>query len=121
MAERSILSFFSSEGQANQAKEELAQLGYEVVQVDRVSRYPSSDLSDDLYNPLSGQISSVSNLVLGNALLDDAAILAGSDPSVSGMSAESVAGRYPYILTVVTDSDQIEQAVEVIKRHGGYV
>lgn len=121
MAERNILSYFSSSGQAQKAEAELRQLGYETVQVDRIHRYPIGQLDDDLYNPLSGQVSSLTNQVLGTRLSDDAAILAASDPSVSGMSANEMPGRYPFILTVVTGGKQVEQAVQIIKKHGGFV
>lgn len=121
MTERNILSYFASSSQAEKAEAELRRLGYDIVQVDRINRYPTGQLGDTLYNPMSGQISSLTNLVLGTSLPDDAAILAGSDPSVSGMSANDMPGRYPFILTVVTENEQVEQAVQVIKQHGGYV
>ncbi len=121
MAERNILSYFSSSNQAQRAEAELKQLGYEVVQIDRIHRYPVGPLDDDLYNPLSGQVSSLTNQVLGTRLSDDAAILAASDPSVSGMSGDEMPGRYPFILTVVTGGKQVEQAVSIIKKHGGFV
>jgi len=121
MGERSILSYFPSSRQANQAKQALVQLGYDVVQVDRISRYPEARLDEQGYNPLAAQIASQSNLVLDTAWPDDAALLASSDPSVSGMSGDGVPGKYPFILTVVTDNEAVEQAVEVIKKYGGSV
>ncbi|NLW16781.1 MAG: hypothetical protein GX033_03895 [Firmicutes bacterium] len=69
MGERNILSYFQSSTQARKAAAELKQLGCEVVQVDRIHRYPTGRLDNDLHNPLSGEISSLSNLVLGKGCL----------------------------------------------------
>lgn len=121
MGERSILSYFSSSSQARKDEAERKQLGYEVVQVDRVNRYPTERLDNGLHNPLSGEIGSLSGLVLGTSMTDDAGILAASHPSVSGMSAAETPGRSPFILTVVTESEQVGQAVEIIKKYGGFV
>lgn len=120
MGERSILSYFPSSGKAQDAKAELEQLGYQDMQIDRISRYPS-DLRDSLNSPLSGDISSLTNLTQSTAAYDDAAVLMSSDPAVSGMSSEQIAGRHPFILTVVTDDEHVETAVQIIKKHGGYV
>ncbi len=107
MGERNILSYFQSSTQARKAAAELKQLGCEVVQVDRIHRYPTGRLDNDLHNPLSGEISSLSNLVLGTRMSDAARVLAASDPSVSGMSAGEAAGHYPFILTAIADSGGI--------------
>ncbi len=120
MGERSILSYFPSSGKAQEAKSELEELGFEELQIDRISRYPS-DLRDSMHNAMTGEISSLTNLTQSTAAYDDAAILMSSDPAVSGMSSEEIAGRHPFILTVVTDDEHVETAVQVIKKHGGYV
>lgn len=65
MGERNILSYFPSFDSANRVKEELHNLGFEIVQVDRLGRMPQ----DGLNNPLTGQISSLTNLTLARACL----------------------------------------------------
>ena len=120
MKERSILSYFPSSQKAKDAQTELKAMGVEVAQVDRISRYPT-DIGDDLYNPLAGEISSLTNLTQNTAVSDDAAVLMSSDPAVSGMSAEDTVGGRPFILTAVTTEEQLEKAVQVIKKHGGLV
>lgn len=121
MSERSILSYFSTSREAMAARDELLALGYQVAQVDQFGHVPGAELSDELYNPMAGEISSNSNLVEGTALDDDSAELLGADPAVSGMAGtDHVRGR-SFILTVVTDDEQVERAVQVIKRHQGYV
>lgn len=121
MGERSILSYFSNSNQANEAKDELLSMGYEVVQIDQFGHVPGSELTEELYNPMAGEISSNTNLVEGAALEDDSAQLLISDPAVSGMAGtDHVKGR-SFILTVVTDDDRVGQAVQVIKKYRGYV
>lgn len=117
MGERNILSYFPSFDSANRVKEELHNIGFEIVQVDRLGRMPQ----DGLNNPLTGQISSLTNLTLGTSMFDDAAILLATDPDVSGLASEDIPGRFPFIVTVVADAARAEQALQVIRKHGGYV
>lgn len=121
MAERSILSYFATSRQALGAEKILKELGYKTLQIDRVSSYPTGLPDPTMHNPVSGQIRSQSNLVLGAELGDDAALLASADPSVSGMSANYMPGNYSFLLTVVTEDERVKQAVAVIKKHGGFV
>jgi len=50
-------------------------------------------------------------------------ILLGADPSVSGYTNENygAAGGRAFLLTLVTSSDLVDQAAEIIKQHGGTV
>lgn len=121
ISERSILSYFETSAEAKAAEQELREQGIEVVQVDQFGHVPGSELTEELHNPMTGEVQSNAGLVLGAALDDDSARLLGSDPAVSGMAGtDHVRGR-SFILTVVTDEEHVEQAVQAIKRHKGYV
>lgn len=124
--ERSILSYFGSSVEAQKAAEELKRAGYNTVSVDRISRY-GVELDADYNNPLN-RATTLTGLALystgiGDNLTDSERILLAADPSVSGVGNYSygAAGGHSYILTLVTDEEKVEPAVEIIKRHGGTV
>lgn len=121
ISERSVLSYFETSSEAMSARNELIDLGIEVVQVDQFGHVPGSELTEELHNPMTGEYTSNASLVEGSALDDDSARLLGSDPAVSGMAGtDHVRGR-SFILTAVTDDEHVDQAVQVIKKHKGYV
>jgi len=111
ISERSILSYFETSAEAKAAEHELRQFGH----------VPGSELSEEVHNPMTGEVQSNAGLVLGSALDDDSARLLGSDPAVSGLAGtDHVRGR-SFILTVVTDDKHVDRAVQVIKKHNGFV
>ncbi len=121
ISERSILSYFETSVEAKAAENELREQGISVVQVDQFGHVPGSELSEEMHNPMTGEPQSNAGLVLGSALDDDSARLLGSDPAVSGLAGtDHVRGR-SFILTVVTDDTHVDQAVQVIKKHNGFV
>lgn len=119
MGERSILSYFKSSNEALAARDELLALGVEVAQVDRIGRF-ATDIGDTIRNPTTGDITSQANMILNTDARDDTAILLSADPSVSGMSGDMIDG-FSFILTAITDDEHVDQAVQVIKQHKGYV
>ena len=119
MGERSILSYFKSSNDAQAARDQLLALGVEVAQIDRVGRF-GSETGDVIRNPTTGDITSQANMILNTDARDDTAILLSADPSVSGLSGEMVDG-YSFLLTAITDDEHVDQAVQVIKSHKGYV
>ncbi|MGI6358756.1 MAG: hypothetical protein ACOX2K_08725 [Bacillota bacterium] len=121
MGERNIISYFSSAEDAIKAKEQLLEMGIEVVQIDQFGHVPGSELSDELHNPMTGEIASNAGLVEGAMLDDDSGVLLGSDPAVSGMAGTARVRGYSFILTAVTDDQQISEAVRVLKQHNGLV
>lgn len=121
ISERSILSYFETSAEAKAAEHELREQGIQVVQVDQFGHVPGSELSEEVHNPMTGEVQSNAGLVLGSALDDDSARLLGSDPAVSGLAGtDHVRGR-SFILTVVTDDKHVDRAVRVIKKHNGFV
>lgn len=125
--ERSILAYFPSSDTASAAKAELLEAGYQIVQVDRVSRF-GVNTDRQLNNPVAGQADTGTGLTLFSADTDqyannDARVLMGADPSNSGMAAHDygVAGGHAFMVTVVTQNDHVDQAVKILESHDGLV
>ncbi|NPV27078.1 MAG: hypothetical protein HPY81_06435 [Firmicutes bacterium] len=124
--ERSILAYFPSDTAANEVANTLKNMGIETVQVDWVSRY--GVVNDTEYNsPITGQTNTLTGLALYSADTDlranqDARILLGADPSVSGMSARSYgqAGGRAFMVTVVTTEDRLPEVIRVMRENGGF-
>ncbi|MCL6637899.1 MAG: hypothetical protein K6T26_08120 [Alicyclobacillus sp.] len=121
MSERTILSSFLSEADAQQAAERIQALGVNVTQVDELHAFSGSPPPRRAF-PISGKIAGLSSLTLNTVPLSrDASILLAADPSASGMAdgADRVTGRN-WLLTVVCPEELVDQAVAIIRESGGY-
>lgn len=125
--EHAILAYFESSNNAEKAGKTLINAGYEVVQLDRISKY-GVELDKERNYPVAGRAETITGPTLYSTdthrLTDtDARVLMSADPSVSGMAANDydVAGEGPFLLTVVTDQEHTEKAVEIIKRYNGKI
>lgn len=124
--ERSILAYFPSSTKAQAAVEALKSAGISEVQMDRVSRYGVT-LNRDINNPIAGQADTLTGLTLFSSDEDqyannDARILMSADPSVYSMgdSSYGVAGGKSFLVTVVTDEANLDQAVNILKDKDAY-
>ncbi len=121
--ERSILATFPSSTKAKAAVDALKAAGFEQVQLDVVSKYPSAP--DEYYNnPIAGQAVSLSSLTLNseNASSGDAGPLMAADTSANGLSSgDDMVGFDSFLVTVVTSEDKLGDAVSIIKGYGGEV
>lgn len=125
--EHSIIATFPNGKTAQTAKEALLAAGINKVQVDRIGRFGVNE--DAQYNnPLASQASSQTELVLRSsdadqAIVNSARVLLASDPSVSGYAVENedAPGKSNFLLTVVTNNSQLNQALKIIKVHHGEV
>ncbi len=124
--EQSILAYFPSSTKAMDAAEALKAVGISEVQVDRISRYGVTN-DRKINNPVQGQADTQTGITLFSADTDqyannDARILMGADPSVSGMAAHNygVAGGKAFLVTVVTTTDRLDQAVKLLKDKNAY-
>lgn len=123
--ERSILSYFPSSNKAQEAAKVLQDSGIGEVQIDRVSRY-GAEIDAHYNNPINR-----AQTVTGPTLYsedkqdmdDNTRVLLAADPSASGYGAEDygVAGGRAFLVTVVTNEEKLDQAVDIIKQHGGEV
>lgn len=124
--ERSVLAYFPSTESAQRAAGELKSMGYNTVQVDRISRYGVENNSA-INSAISGTESLSSLTIFSSDAADfsdiNDRILRGSDPSVSGYgdAGYGVAGGKAFLVTVVTDQEGGDQAVRILEKHGGKI
>jgi len=121
MSERTVLSSFYSQSDAEAAAIQIHELGVETVQVDELHRYPTHSVSRPLYT-ISGDIPSLASLTLHSTPYSrDAAVLLATDPSASGMAdgRDNITGRN-FLLTVVCPENDVESVVSIIKSTNGY-
>lgn len=119
--EQSILASFSSGPDAESCLTALKQAGYPEAQMDRVG---NSGYKPDVYElrpAIAGKESSLANVTLDPAQLDDnSRILLAATPDASGMSGGS-SDIKPFLVTVLTSKDRVQDAVDIIQQHGGRV
>lgn len=124
--ERSVLSYFPSSDQAQKAVEALKSEGVGEVQLDRVSRY-GVEIDEHYNNPVNrAETITGPTLYSSNNRLEQSAdtrVLLGADPSVSGYGAEDygTAGGRAFMVTVVTNEEQLDKTVDIIRQYGGKV
>lgn len=125
--EHSIFGYFPSSTKAQKAADELQQAnlvpGEGYMQIDRVSRH--AVVNDSEYNNPINNAATLHGLThysdsdgLDNDL--NPLLAANDSESGSGVYDDNFAGR-SFMLTLVTQNDNIEKAVEIMKSHGAYV
>lgn len=122
MSQRNILAAFSSFEKAKDAEKALNEAGFTDTQVDRISPYPGEG-PQEVQNPISGQIDSLSDLTLA-ADTDNrsAGILNAASEDASGLSDGNPFDKEQNILlTVVTDDQHIATAKQMIQQYGGEI
>ncbi len=124
--ERSLLAYFPSSESARKAAEELKSMGYDTVQVDRISRY-GAEADDEVNYPPAGRAESGSGLTLFSAGAGDPGagerMLHAADPSVGGYGDTDygLAGGRAFLVTVVTDGGNYGQVAGILEKHGGKI
>lgn len=119
--ERSILAGFFQRTDAEAALDELRQAGFTECQLDRVSEFGVEGGADTRRPAMAGGASSQSAQILHGHEADwddDAAQLLAAMPAVSGMAGE-VRQEAPFLVTVVTNEDRVEEALQLIRRNRG--
>lgn len=125
--EHSILAYFPSSTKAEQAMQELQKAGLVpgegYMQIDRVSQFGVTNDSD--YNsPINNAITNHGPTLYSNSegVDDGANPLLAAMPSASGMAGSNPwTGGAAFLVTLVTNSNQVEQAVAIMKANGGNV
>ncbi|MEN6350556.1 MAG: hypothetical protein ABFD08_14320 [Syntrophomonas sp.] len=117
--EKSILAYFRSDTQANQALNILKEKGYDEAQLDWVSNYSNSRGN----NTNGPSAATLSTLVFGNSVYDGSpSPLLAADPDVSGMEDhQDFPASAAYLLTVVTSEDKVQEALQILREHGANV
>lgn len=118
---RSILAGFHSAEAAEGAAAELRRMGFESVQVERVSLHPGESL-EGRRQPLTGRIQSLASLTLGVDVDDpDRGAALAADPAASGLASGPLAQQWPYLLAAVVPEREAPRAAAVVRRHGGHL
>jgi N-acetylmuramoyl-L-alanine amidase len=127
MTEKGILAYFNDPAQAEGIAAKLKALRAIDVRVDRFSRYPGAEATEQIFDPSTGNIRSLATLTQDAALGNrDSGILIAADPAASGYSdgASGMEGGVTgkdILLTAVVDESMHQQALRVIQEGGGDV
>lgn len=124
--EHSILAYFPSSNAATEAVKTLEKAGFSEIQLDRVSRYGVNN-DTEYNNPIAGQAETLTGLTLFSGDTDrfdnnDARTLLGADPSVEGYAPPGygTAGGKAFLVTVVTNEEELDNATSILKDKGAY-
>jgi hypothetical protein len=124
MAERSILAYFNSPDQAEEALSKLKSLRLIESSIDRIDGYPGDGI-DHIDNPITSDFPGLGYLTLGGDFSDrDAAILSAASVSASGMSSGGTENRVTgrdILLTVVLQEEDYEQAMQAVRDAGALI
>lgn len=135
--EKSILAYFPSSNQAQNAAEEMCRAGLvpdsASVQVDRISRYGVNN--DSEYNSPINNATTLSGPTIYSSSASRATesspsgIEGGADPLLAASDSASglgnpdadTAGGSAFMVTLVTSEENVARAVEIIKSNSGRV
>lgn len=120
--ERSILATFESWPAAEEAKQALLASGFETVQLDRTGD-GGYDVEVNSSRPVFGDVTS-QTAVLYDApatrlLGDDVRRVRAAFPEVSGMAGDLTARGHGVLLTAVVSEERLQEALGIIRQHGG--
>ncbi len=123
--EHSILATFPTSNKARAAMRSLHEAGIRNIQLDRISRFREEN-NTHYNNPVAGQAVSLTGLTAQSAGAigdQDTGVLVSADPTASGvgMAYYGVAGGQGFMLTVVTNTQKLNQALKLIRENGGQV
>lgn len=125
--ERSILSYFPSSTKAEQAFQQLQEAGIPIdegsMAIDRISRYDMR-INNEINSPINNAISLSGPTLYSSSAGEDGPdpLLAASD-SASGIGNPDAgaAGGSAFLLTIVTEENNVEEAIKIIKENDGKV
>lgn len=121
MAEKNILAYFKTLDQAEQVANQMKSMGISDVQIDQIHQY-TEGTADQLMNPVTGHIGSLSDLTIGD-ISGEVGPLTAADTSASGMSnggGSFVTGR-DVLLAAIVDEAQFESLRDQIRSNGGLI
>lgn len=117
--ERSILAGFFQRTDAQAAMAELKQAGFAECQLDRISE-TGFETGADTRRIGTGGSSQTGPILYGHegTLNDDIRPLLAAMPAVSGMAGE-VDQTAPFLITIVTNDQRVEEALTIVRRNRG--
>ena len=123
--EQTLIARFPSSTKAEKARQDLASIGVTDTDIKRNSKFGTTT-NQEINNVLSQQAETLTGLTLfsantPNSVNNDARVLMGADPSVSGMSAKGygMAGGHGFTLIAFAPEDKVDQVKEIITQCGG--
>lgn len=123
MSERTLMAYFKTPWEAQQAVEKLKSLRLIEHSIDRFDGYPGEGAQhlDKIENPLSADFPGLGYLTLGGNFIPDAGILAAVSVSASGYSSGGADNRVngrDILLTAVVDEDDYDEAQQIVQDSG---
>lgn len=120
--EHTLMATFESGPQAEEALEALKVAGYSEVQMDRIGKFGRKPDVNEERPAIAGKETSLANATLSPDAIDgNTRILLAATPEASGMSAPGGPDVPPFLVTIVTSNDRVQQAVDIIHKHHGRV
>jgi len=111
--ERSILAYFTSQESASSAAAQLKALGYNDTQLNKISNYTRMGT-----NAVPHSLSTLTSAGDNPEHYRSYGPLLAASPIVSGL-ANNDASYYSYMVTVVSNDSQINQALSLLREYGG--
>ncbi len=124
MAERTVMAYFNTPEQAEQALEKLKSLRLADYAIDRFDGYAGTGINhlDKIENPITGNFPGLGYLTLGGDFdSHEASVLASASVSASGYSSggpdNRVTGR-DILLTAIVEEVDYEKALTIVQDAG---
>ncbi|MFZ5649572.1 MAG: hypothetical protein ACOY4I_01790 [Bacillota bacterium] len=103
--ERSVLAYFPSSSGAGKAAEELREIGYDIVHVERISHYGAGN--EEAGGAAVGRMTMFSS---------------EDDPAESiNMGMTGAEGEKAFLVTVLTGEGNAGQVTGILEKHGGRI
>lgn len=123
MAERTLMAYFKTPGDAEKAVERLRSLRLAEHAIDRFDGYPGEGVQhlDKIEYPLSADFPGLGYLTLGGDFNPDSGVLAAASVSASGYSSGGSDNRMTgrdILLTAIVDEGDYDQALRIVQDAG---
>lgn len=114
--EKSILAYFAHRDSAQQAMEELKQMGITEVRLDQTTGF-------NRQTTYATSATRLSSLTMGETdrLAPHFGPLLAADPAVSGITDRSDPGSHNFLVTAITDEANLELALQTLRNYGAQV
>ena len=121
--EHTLLASFAHGPEAEQAVRALKEAGYTDVKLDRIDQAGyQPDIFEERPPTEGGGETSLARAVLKPGQMDGSTrVLLAATPDASGMSGASSDVDMPFLVTIVTRNERVDQAVKLVEKLGGRV
>jgi len=121
MAERTIVAYFKTPGEAEQAVDRMQALRLTNHSIERNGGYSSDDARGpgNLEFSLFAGFPGASYLALGSNFIPSAGMLAAANINAGGYGSDGYTNGRDLVLTATVDEDDYEQALQIVQDSGG--